>query len=167
MTASAAAMSSRQAGVSDDAILCFRARQAATDAGIDWTVRAVRCAAGGLNFPLNVGAGAEAGVGEAHAIQTLQRRFVFRQMVRLPALRLLVRAEPEPGQVGEHPVREFRLAAGRVDILDSHQIAPAIRTRCLLGEQGGVDAAEVQVASGRRGKTGDGHGAERLGLVRI
>jgi hypothetical protein len=76
-------------------------------------------------------------------------------MRRLPPHRFFP-ADAEPGEVLIDRGLEFRLAPGRVDILDTQQKSPAGLPRQIKVQQRRISVAEMQIAVRTRGKTENG-----------
>ena len=111
---------------------------------------------GGL--PLDVGAGAEAGIEQAAGQQAVQHGLVFGAVGGLDSHRA-VPVQAEPGQVLLDRVGEFRAASGGVDILDPQEEAAARRVRPAPCEERRMGVAEMEVAGRAGGEAGDdGHG---------
>ncbi|MNE12638.1 hypothetical protein D3C80_1054430 [compost metagenome] len=100
---------------------------------------------------------AEATIEQAVRVQGLDDSGVVGQVIRLAAHRRLP-VETEPGEVLKNGRLELRLAAGRVDVLDTQDEAPAHVARRRPGGQGRKGVALVQAAGGRGGEAGGEHG---------
>ena len=136
----------------------FTGRESATESRINQTpIRGMRRALGLTDLPLDVGAGAEAGVEQAACVQPVQHGAVFREVLGLDA-DVSVPVQAEPGEVFHDGHGEFGAAAGAVDILDAEEETAAGVAGPAPGGQRGVGVAEVQVAGGAGGEAGgDGH----------
>src|SRR5262249_15038420 len=131
--------------------------QLPADAGINWTIGAVRRFAGARDLRDDLGAGAEAGIEQAARFEPRERGAIIVHVLGLAAHRLLP-GEAEPGEGLEDRRLEFRPAARAVDVLDAEQ-ETAAGAGGSRGEQRRVCVAEMQIP-GRAGReTGDlGHG---------
>src|SRR5215213_1161002 len=104
----------------------------------------------------NVGAGAEAGIGEAFTFQAFQSVSVSACPLRLDENRL-VPVESEPAQVLEDAVDELRTGAGLVEILDAHAELAAAVPRPMMADRRTVGMAEMQPPRRGRCKARDDH----------
>ena len=100
----------------------------------------------------DVGAGAEAGIDQARALQALERGRIRGRPLRLDQHRL-VPVEAEPAQVLEDPVDELGPAARLVEILDPQPELAAALARPSMAERRAVGMAEMQPAGRRRRET--------------
>ena len=102
---------------------------------------------------------AEAWEDEAARLELVEASRVFDEVLRLPPHRFLP-AQAEPGEVVIDRLLELGAAAGRVDVLDAQQEAPAGRGRKLRVEQRRVGVAEMKAAvrARREAENGLRHG---------
>ncbi|MNX84865.1 hypothetical protein D3C86_1166820 [compost metagenome] len=122
-------------------------------AGADGFGGAVRGVADGVEDVL---AGAETAIEQTARVQGVDDGGVVSQVVRLaPHGRLPI--QTQPGQIFKDGGFVFRLAAGRVDVLDAQHKTPAGLARRYPGGQGREGVAPVQPAGGRGGEAGGEH----------
>jgi len=114
----------------------------------------------------DLGTGAEAGIDEALARETRERRSIVAAMLALPAMGR-GKAKPEPGEVVDDRRLETGLAARAVEVLDAQKHEPAGLRREARVHERGIGVAEMERSVGRRGETEDrrdesvsGHGGE-------
>ena len=102
---------------------------------------------------------AEAREDEAARLELVEASRVFGDVLRLPPHRFLP-GEAEPGEVVIDRLLELGPAAGRVDVLDAHEEAPAGPARKLRVEQRrvGVPEMEAAVRARREAENGLRHG---------
>ena len=94
----------------------------------------------------DVGAGAEAGIGEPARFQLVERGLVRRRPLRLDQHRS-VPFEAEPAQVLEDAVDELGLAARLVEILDPEAELAAAFSRPGMAERRAIGVSEMQPAA--------------------
>ena len=99
--------------------------------------------------------GSQNWIDQAEPDQALDRPAVVDEMLRLPSHRGLP-GNPEPAEVFIDRGLEFRLAAGRVDILDAQQKPAAGLTGQVEIQQGRIGVAQMKVTVRARRKAEDG-----------
>jgi len=125
--------------------------------------RTARAWIGGGSVPVrrgqrlgDVGAGAEAGIGEPARLQRLEG-----MLVRLGSLRLdenrLAPIQPQPAKVLIDAVNELAPRARLVEILDPQQGLPAACLRARMALDGAIGMAKVKPPGRRRREAGDEH----------
>jgi len=103
---------------------------------------------------LDLPAAAKAGVEEPGRGQPVEAGAVILPMFGLPAHGHLP-IEAKPTEILVDPSFELGAAALRVDILDAQQEAPLAAAREAKGQQRRIGVAQMQVARGAGGETGD------------
>jgi len=100
---------------------------------------------------------AETGIDEVHGLQTIERRSIVVEMLRLPTHRLFP-VEAEPGEVVVDCRFEFGTAARAVDVLDAEEEAAFRGLGYAPAEQRGIGMAEVEMAcrTGRESRNNPG-----------
>jgi len=127
-------------------------RKAAAGSGVGSRRIAVRCG----ERLRDVGACAEAGIGEASRLQRLQRIFVCPGALRLNERRV-VPIQSEPAQILEDSIDEFGAAARLVEVLDPQQEFSAGLARPRVSKHRTKSVPQVKPPRRRRREAGYEH----------